>query len=139
MFIVLKSFTNGIITASKNKVIKVKDKKISDTLLKAGVIAPYSKEEQTSAEKDKKIVNLNKTIADMQAIIDTLTVENTDLKAKLEEKTSDLAPDSSDGEEDNETGNSEKTKDNDADDNVKPNENNDNLDKKDDKKHQKDK
>lgn len=123
MFIVLKSFTNGTITASKNKVIEIKDKKVSDTLLKAGVIAPYSKKEQTNAEKDKEIVNLNKTIADMQIIIDTLTAEKAELEAKLEEKTSDLASTSSenDGADAN----------NDADDSAKSTENNDNLDNKD--------
>lgn len=123
MFIVLKSFTNGTITTSKNKVIEIKDKKVSDTLLKAGVIAPYSKKEQTNAEKDKEIVNLNKTIADMQIIIDTLTAEKAELEAKLEEKTSDLASTSSenDGADAN----------NDADNSANSTENNDNLDNKD--------
>lgn len=84
MFLVLKSFTNGVLTASKGKVIEIKDKKVSDNLLKAGVVASYSKKEMTNAEKDKEIVNLNKIISDMQVIID-------DLKAKLEEQTSDFA------------------------------------------------
>lgn len=91
MFLVLKSFTNGVLTASKGKVIEIKDKKVSDILLKAGVVASYSKKEMTNAEKDKEIVNLNKTISDMQVIIDALTEENNDLKAKLEEQTSDFA------------------------------------------------
>lgn len=122
MFIVLKSFTNGTITASRNKVIEIKDKKISDTLLRAGVIAPYSKKEQTSAEKDKEIVNLNKTIVDMQIIIDTLTAEKEELEAKLEEKNSNLVLTSSENDGDNVDG---------ADDNTKSTENNDNLDNKD--------
>ena len=122
MFIVLKSFTNGTITASKNKVIEIKDKKVSENLLKAGVIAPYSKKEQTNAEKDKEIVNLNKTIADMQTIIDTLTAEKAELEAKLEEKTSDLASTSSENDGDD-TDN--------ADNSSNQTENNDNLDNKD--------
>lgn len=119
MFIVLKSFTNGTITASRNKVIEIKDKKISDTLLRAGVIAPYSKKEQTSAEKDKEIVNLNKTIVDMQIIIDTLTAEKEELEAKLEEKNSNLVLTSSENDGDDVDG---------ADDTTKSTENNDNLD-----------
>lgn len=122
MFIVLKSFTNGTITASKNKVIEIKDKKVSDTLLKAGVIAPFSKKEQTNAEKDKEIVNLNKTIADMQIIIDTLTAEKAELEAKLEEKTSDLASTSSENDGADADG---------ADNSANSTENNDNLDNKD--------
>lgn len=121
MFIVLKSFTNGTITASKNKVIEIKDKKVSDTLLKAGVIAPYSKKEQTNAEKDKEIVNLNKTIADMQIIIDTLTAEKEELEAKLEEKNSDLASTSSENDGDDASN---------VDDSAKSTKNNDNLDNK---------
>lgn len=125
MFIVLKSFTNGKITSSKNKVIDIKDKKTSDMLLKAGVVAPYSKKEQTNTEKDVEIANLNKTISDMQTIIDTLTAEKAELEAKLEEKNSDLASTSSE----NDGANVDDTADNSA----NSTENNDNLDKKDGK------
>ena len=107
MFIVLKSFTNGTITAPKGKIINIKDKKVADMLLKTGVIASYSKKEQTNAEKDKEIVTLNAKVVEMQSIIDTLTAENTDLKAKLEEKTSDLASDLSDNDADNDTNSTE--------------------------------
>ena len=38
MFKVLKAFTTGDLTSSKGKVIEIKDKKVSEMLIKAGII-----------------------------------------------------------------------------------------------------
>ena len=94
MFIVLKSFTTGTITSSKGKVIEIKDKKVSDMLIRSGVIAVYSKKEQTLAEKDKAINALISEKEEMQTVIDNLTAENAELKTKLGESTPNLDPDS---------------------------------------------
>lgn len=94
MFTVLKSFTTGTITSSKGKVIEIKDKKISDMLIKSGVIAVYTKKEQTLAEKDKAINVLMSEKAEMQIVIENLTAENTELKSKLGELIPNLDPDS---------------------------------------------
>ena len=94
MFIVLKSFTTGTITSSKGKVIEIKDKNISDMLIKSGVIAVYSKKEQTLAEKDKAINALISEKEEMQTVINNLTAENDELRTKLGELTPDLDSDS---------------------------------------------
>lgn len=96
MFIVLKSFTTGTITSSKGKVIEIKDKKISDMLIKSGVIAVCSKKEQTLAEKDKVIETLNSEKVEMQTVINNLTAENDELKTKLGELTPNLDTNSED-------------------------------------------
>ena len=57
MFTVLKGFTSETVSASKGKVIEIKDKSVADALLKAGVIAPYSKKEMSNKEKDTEIQN----------------------------------------------------------------------------------
>ena len=41
MFKVLKAFTTGALTSSKGKIIEIKDEKISEMLLKEGIIVKY--------------------------------------------------------------------------------------------------
>lgn len=58
MFKVLKAFTTGELTSSKGKVIEIKDKKVSDMLLKAGIIAKYDKSDASSNDLQKQITQL---------------------------------------------------------------------------------
>lgn len=58
MFKVLKAFTTGELTSSKGKVIEIKDKKVSDMLLKAGIIAKYDKSDASSDDLQKQITQL---------------------------------------------------------------------------------
>lgn len=72
MFTVLKGFTSETVSASKGKVIEIKDKSVADALLKAGVIAPYSKKEMSNKEKDTEIQNLNNQLSEKDTEIQTL-------------------------------------------------------------------
>ncbi len=58
MFKVLKAFTTGELTSSKGKVIEIKDKKVSDMLLKAGIIVKYDKSDASSDDLQKQITQL---------------------------------------------------------------------------------
>ncbi len=72
MFTVLKGFTSETVSASKGKVIEIKDKSVADALLKAGVIAPYSKKEMSNKEKDTEIQNLKDQLSEKDTEIQTL-------------------------------------------------------------------
>lgn len=63
MFKVLKAFTTGELTSSKGKVIEIKDKKVSDMLLKAGIIAKYDKSDASSNDLQKQITQLESELA----------------------------------------------------------------------------
>ena len=85
MYIVLKSFAGKEYSGTKGKPIEIKDKDFAKSLIKAGFIAEYSKQDKKNADKDKEIVELKSTIS-------KLTDENTKLeeeKASLEEKMCD--------------------------------------------------
>ena len=73
MYIVLKSFAGKEYSGTKGKLIEIKDKDFAKSLIKAGFIAEYSKQDKKNADKDKEIVELKSTIS-------KLTDENTKLK-----------------------------------------------------------
>ena len=79
MYIVLKSFAGKEYSGTKGKLIEIKDKDFAKSLIKAGFIAEYSKQDKKNADKDKEIVELKSTIS-------KLTDENT----KLEEEKAEL-------------------------------------------------
>lgn len=58
MFKVLKAFTTGGLTSSKGKIIDIKDKKVSDMLLKAGIIEKYDKSDTSSDDLQRQITQL---------------------------------------------------------------------------------
>ena len=58
MYKVIKGFTSEKISASKGKVIDIKDKKLVNNLIDAGVIEPFSNKELSSVEKDNEITFL---------------------------------------------------------------------------------
>ena len=58
MFKVLKAFTTGGLTSSKGKIIDIKDKKVSDMLLKAGIIEKYDKSDASSDDLQRQITQL---------------------------------------------------------------------------------
>ena len=84
MFTVLKGFTSETVSASKGKVIEIKDKSVADALLKAGVIAPYSKKEMSNKEKDTEIQNLNNQLSEkdteIQNLKDQLSEKDTEIQ-----------------------------------------------------------
>ena len=59
MYLVEKGFANGTISASKGKVIEIKDKALASSLLEAGYIVPFSKKDMSNKEKDEEIKRLN--------------------------------------------------------------------------------
>lgn len=94
MYKVLKSFSGELISATKGKTISIKDKKLANSLLKAGFITEYSEKELKSEE----IVNLNKSLCKEN---EELKEENSKLKEtikELEEKITEFEKASDNGE-----------------------------------------
>ena len=93
MYIVLKSFAGKEYSGTKGKLIEIKDKDFAKSLIKAGFIAEYSKQDKKNADKDKEIVELKSTIS-------KLTDENTKLEAELILKVQELENASADASTD---------------------------------------
>lgn len=82
MFLVEKGFANNEISASKGKVIEIKDKSLASALLEAGYISPYSEKEISNKEAKETIKKLEKELASKDSEIATLN----DMISELEEK-----------------------------------------------------
>lgn len=77
MFLVKQSFALGEISATKGKVINLKDKKLIEKLKSANLITDFSEKELSSKELQKRVDELEK--------------ENTELKGKIEKLEEALA------------------------------------------------
>lgn len=84
MYIVLKGFASEKISASKGKVIKIEDKKIVASLLKAGLIAPYVNKNKSDEEKDFEIQKLKEQLVMKDDEIKTLNEQKEVLKQEKE-------------------------------------------------------
>lgn len=98
MFLVEKGFANRNISASKGKVIDIKDKKLASSLLEAGFISNYSEKDIPNNEMKKKIKELEKEISSKNNEIQSLN----DRIAQLEEELNSKSNDSSDNENNDE-------------------------------------
>lgn len=85
MYKVLKGFTSEKVSASKGKIIDIKDKKVVNNLIDAGVIEPFSNKEMSSAEKDKEITFLKTEITRLESECSILIEENEKLQAAIKE------------------------------------------------------
>lgn len=85
MYKVIKGFTSERISASKGKIIDIKDKKLVNNLLDAGVIEPISNKEISSAEKDKEISFLKSEVTRLEQENSVLITEKEELQASLNE------------------------------------------------------
>lgn len=84
MFIVLKSFAGKSCSGTKGKTINIEDKKLVDSLKKAGYIADYSKQDQKNANRDKEIVDLKSAISNLEKQVEDLEKENQELKNQID-------------------------------------------------------
>lgn len=102
MYIVLKSFAGKEYSGTKGKLIEIKDKDFAKSLIKAGFIAEYSKQE--NADKDKEIVELKSTISKLTDENTKLEEEKAELLLKVQELESASADASTDDTENKENG-----------------------------------
>ncbi len=86
MYLVNKAFANNKISASKGKVIDIKDKSLASALESAGFISPYSEKAMTNKEMEKTIKDLTKQLNDKDSEIQTLKDKIADLEKELELK-----------------------------------------------------
>ena len=82
MYLVNKAFANSQISASKGKVIDIKDKSLATALESAGFVTPYSEKAMSNKEMEKTIKDLTKQLNDKDSEIQTLS----DRIAELEEE-----------------------------------------------------
>lgn len=99
MFLVKKGFANRDISASKGKVIDIKDKKLASSLLEAGFISKYSEKDMSNNEMTKKIKELEEEVSSKDNEIQFLN----DRIAQLEEELNSKSNDSSDNENNDES------------------------------------
>lgn len=62
MYLVNKGFANSQISASKGKVIDIKDKSLATALESAGFVTPYSEKAMSNKEMEKTIKDLTKQL-----------------------------------------------------------------------------
>lgn len=113
MYLVNKGFANSQISASKGKVIDIKDKSLATALESAGFVTPYSEKAMSNKEMEKTIKDLTKQLNDKDSEIQTLSdriAELEELKLNSEENTDDENKDNLDSGEEP----SEDNKDNEA-------------------------
>ena len=96
MFIVLKSFASNTISATKGKVIKIKDKFIISSLVEAGYIAPYSEKEISNKEAKEEINKLTSQLADKDNEIQSLKDRIIELEQKLNTESDEDIDDTTD-------------------------------------------
>lgn len=104
MYLVNKAFANNKISASKGKVIDIKDKSLASALIEAGYISNYSEKEMSNKEMEKTIKDLNKQISEkdseIQSLNDKIAELEEELKVKLKENSDEENEDNLDnGEE----------------------------------------
>jgi len=83
MYTVLKSFATDTISASKGKVIEIKDKKIAKAFLEAGLIAQISEKEMSNKEMETKLKEQEKQLADKDLEIQTLNEKIEELEQEI--------------------------------------------------------
>ena len=103
MYLVNKGFANSYITASKGKVIDIKDKSLAKALESAGFISTYSEKVMSNKEMEKTIKDLTKQLDDKDSEIQTLKDKVTELEEELKVK----AEENSDEEKENNLDNGE--------------------------------
>lgn len=104
MYIVLKSFAGKEYSGTKGKPIEIKDKDFAKSLIKAGFIAEYSKQDKKNADKDKEIVELKSTISKLTDENIKLEEEKAELILKVQELENASADASTDDTENNGNG-----------------------------------
>lgn len=85
MYIVLKSFAGKEYSGTKGKTIEIKDKYFAKSLIKAGFITEYSKQDKKNADKNKEIVELKSTISKLTDKNTELEEEKAELLLKVQE------------------------------------------------------
>lgn len=102
MYLVNKGFANSQISASKGKVIDIKDKSLATALESAGFVTPYSEKAMSNKEMEKTIKDLTKQLNDKDSEIQTLSNRIAELEEELnlksEENTDDENKDNLDSE-----------------------------------------
>lgn len=86
MYLVNKGFANSKISASKGKVIDIKDKSLATALEKAGFITFYSEKAMSNKEMEKTINDLTKQLNDKDSEIQTLSDRIVELEEELKLK-----------------------------------------------------
>lgn len=109
MYKVIKGFTSEQISASKGKVIDIKDKKVANNLISAGVIEPISNKEISSAEKDKEIASLQAEVIRLEQENSVLVAQNEELQESLNEALADTPEEEQVNEENLENNDLEQT------------------------------
>ena len=104
MYIVLKGFAGKEYSGTKGKPIEIKDKDFAKSLIKAGFIAEYSKQDKKNADRDKEIVELKSTISKLTDENTKLEEEKAGLLLKVQELESASADASTDDTENKENG-----------------------------------
>lgn len=83
MYLVNKGFANSQISASKGKVIDIKDKSLATALESAGFVTPYSEKAMSNKEMEKTIKDLTKQLNDKDSEIQTLSNRIAELEEEL--------------------------------------------------------
>ena len=86
MFLVKKGFANRDISATKGKVIDIKDKKLASSLLEAGFISKYSEKDMSNNEMTKKIKELGIKVK-CNTQVEEILVENSQIIGVIAEGT----------------------------------------------------
>ena len=86
MYLVNKGFANSKISASKGKVIDIKDKSLATALENAGFITFYSEKAMSNKEMKKTINDLTKQWNDKDSEIQTLSDRIVELEEELKLK-----------------------------------------------------
>lgn len=97
MYLVNKAFANNKISASKGKVIDIKDKSLASALESAGFISPYSEKAMTNKEMEKTIKDLTKQLNDKDSEIQTLSDRIAELEKELKLKSEENIDDENKG------------------------------------------
>ncbi len=96
MFLVEKGFANNEISATKGKVIEIKDKSLATALLEAGYISSYSEKDIPNKEAKETIKKLEKELASKDSEIATLNTKILELEEKLNAKNGEQSADNTD-------------------------------------------
>ena len=104
MYKVIKGFTSEKVSASKGKIIDIKDKKIANNLINAGVIESFSGKELSSLEKDKEIEFLKSEVVRLEEENSSLKNEKEQLESTLNELFENSQKDESDDNLENNIG-----------------------------------
>ncbi len=83
MYIALKGFSGTVVSAYKNQVIEIKDKKVAKDLLEAGYIEEYSEKQQSTNEMKKEVADLKKQVETLESEKKELTDKNTNLEDEV--------------------------------------------------------